>query len=457
MIRFVVNGEDLDLFANQSIAFDVVNPLLTFNTIQGHGTVPFSVPASKKNARIFGWFSNQQIKESQKIFFCEKYIFGSIFETGFINIQFADAAQFQVYFSQNISEIFGDLQKTELNKLPLGSEARPGSFVASANHLTDKYALPTIENPHFYGGSIGFSNKVNDFSASTGPKTPMLFLKWLLEQIQTLTGTTIDGTFLPDADIKRLLFYNTFALDSATTIIYANHLPSITTEMLLLELKKAFNLSVEYNAKKKRLSLNFADNYFNAEPSIDWSDRIDANPNKLPFSNNRLEIIAALDSSDALTKTAHVDFAPYASTGTTEALQIKLAFSSLLTASSGQAQAEQEGITDQTKQGNKTFSPRLLFWNGIQSSIPTASIASGTYRLSPLGLKNSFYVNTENFLKNTYTTERTAYLSPADIVQFDPKQKVHINGVNYFVQKLSLQLGLQKAGRIKAKLLLCKI
>jgi hypothetical protein len=406
----------------------------------------------------------QQIGWRQRTFYAEKYAFGSIIERGYIKVQRADGDKIQVYFTQNLAEIFGINQKTLLSDLDLGFEGLPLSFVANANHLTDKYALPQIQNSAFYGtnNASNYNGIVNEYGSSNyqnSTKVPMLFNRFVLEKLSQVTGLSFFGDFVNDADYQRLLIYNSFSLDQANTIVYSNHLPGLTVEQYFLELKKLFNLVMRFDVKARTLSMNFVDNALVKPCILDWSSKVAPIRNKNPEQTQAIELELGLNSSDALTKIPNPDFDRYRGqirAGAPANYQsVKTAWSSLTTAASGLPTTESAGISPHFNQQTNKFSPQFLFWHGMVAGKPKALNHYGGSRLAFFGNNNlhgKHWQNYEQWRAQTFMCNAEAYLTAADVVTFDPSEKVHINGVNYYVDEMKLQLQNRKSTFVKANL-----
>jgi hypothetical protein len=469
MYEIRIEGRPIDLFADQSVEFSRKSGLFNPNLIEGNGTLPFDVKVTEHNKRLLGYPHLQQIGWRKRSFYAEKHAFGSVIERGFIEVQTANDQKIQCYFTQNLSEIFGQHQNTTLNQLALGSEAMPVSFLASANHLTDKYALPQVQNPVFYGNNSvgGFNGIVNEHNGSAyvgSTKVPMLFNRFLLEKLSQITSLSFLGDFVNDPDYQHLLIHNTHSLDNATTISYANHLPELTIGQYFVELKRLFNLVMKFDVHARTLKMDSVASVFSKPCRLDWSNKVAPIKGKNPENSQALELEFGLNSSDARTKTANPDYDKYRTAilpgQKTNYQTIKTAWSSLTTdAATGLPVFEGPGISPNHNQQINKFTPQFLFWNGIVGGKPTASNNEGNTRLAYFGPNNLYekcWANYEKWKSQTFATSAEAYLSAADVVTFDHSEKVHINGVNYYVDELKLQLKNESSSTVRATLNLYK-
>lgn len=447
-MELLIDGQQV-VMGKQAITLERYNPLLEFETLRGAKILDFVLPYNPTNNGIFGNFGDMQVPFRFKDYFCEQYVDGRLIERGFVSLKSVNESGFKVFYTQNFGELFGDYQDTLLTELPLGIEVIPGTLVANPTVSTAKYCFPRITNAGFYGtngGGIGYSGYVNDHDGTNflaGPKVPFLFVRFLLERISSVTGVTFSGDFLTDAITSRLLIYNVHSLDGLTEIAYANHLPELTLRQFLIELRKVFNLAVWVDVFKKKVTLNFADPVFGQSVSKDWSRKFPELKFKSPEFSNRLELDMLVDTSDGMMKPIPAGFERYATASSNEREQlfkITCAFSGVLE-ESGQLVADQVGRSDQFQQGAVRNAPRLCFWDGLTSGVPTAKNTYSGVSLTPSGIRSAYYTNYERFRQKTYSVTTPATLNALDVAELDMHRRngetvaVHIQGQNYMIGK----------------------
>jgi hypothetical protein len=455
-LQIIIDGKHADLDREMSILLERYNPMLDFDTIQGSSVLDFTLPFSNKNNAIFQNFGNRQVGYTFKEYLCEKKINGKVLERGFIQLNNADNG-FSVFYSQNLGEMFRDYQNVMLNKLPMGSEAVPVSFTAAADLSTDKYCLPVIENSAFYstnGAGISYSGYVNDYDTTTytaGPKVPMLSVHWVLKRIGEICDFKFKGAFMDDVRMQRLIFYNTFSLDGATVIEYANHLPEMTIPDLLKELRKLFNLALFFDVWKRECTIDFVDDHLGKPVVKNWSKKFPPITRKMPLLHNRIELDWALDTGDDLMKDASVNFDKYTSPAENVnqlLFEVKTMFSTL-EMNGDVPHAEQVGISEQFNQKSNKFTPRLLFWHGMEADMPTAKASYSDINLNwngADGLRAKFWSKYEAFRKKTYSVETYASLNAYELSEIDIHRKagetvaVHIQGLNYLIGSQKIML-----------------
>jgi hypothetical protein len=453
MFDIRIDGESADLTPGTRTTLERWNPLLDFESIQGSRVYGFELPDTPTNRRLLGYFYQDQVGYQTRKFRCEKYLHGYLIEQGFVMIHQVDPV-FSLFFTQNLGEIFGDSQNVLLSQLGLGLEPVSATPTAAANHLTDRYCYPTIQNDAFYGnqGVSGFNGLVNEYTSGTYNPTarvPMPFLKWVFAQFSALTGWSFAGQFWQDPDLSRLILYNLFSLDDLVNINSNNHLPALTLPNLLIDLRKLFNLYLEFDIRRNVCTMDFGDDVLASDDVVDWTDKARPNHVKTPELANRLELSYALDSNDGLLKPIPASMDKYTTPetpanagGTLVPIQSRI--STLLTdAGSGLATTQQPGISPNNKDNKNGTTPKLLFWNGVVGGKPQATNAQGNRSLlwhGPNNLVDSGYRRFEAFKGDTFQLTKLLYLSPADLALFSFRKKVHISGVNYVVGALKSQL-----------------
>lgn len=457
-LQIRINGQAVELTPNTSASLELLNPYLVYDDIlSSKGTIP-ALPATKRNRIILGFPDVLQAEGVGMRYTCEQYHNGQLLQAG-VAILTEAAETFALTVVQPLGELFGDLQQKTLPELPFSAIALPAVLTPVVQQFgRDVLAFPTILNPDFYttnGAGISYSGKVNDYVdgayTTSGPLTPLPYLKEVLLQISELTGVKFTGHFLSNADLNQLLIYNTRALDGRTSVDLRQHLPEMTIPELLLELRKLFNLAMTVDTVNKAIKLDFTDYYHKRATTIDWSRKALSGHKKRPETARRLQLGSTADSGDALQKDKPAILADYltpvleSDTGTSPLIS---RFSTLLIdPATGLATTSQPGITAQFGQLGNTFGPRLLFNNGIVNGKPTATAKRGAYSLywtGADGLAAMFWKLTEASRKNRFYVERQLDINEIDLATLDFSQKVHINGVDYFLASLALNLPIKE-------------
>ncbi|GAB3892473.1 hypothetical protein GCM10028803_05330 [Larkinella knui] len=453
MFDIRIEGYSVDLNPASQITLEKYNPILDFATVQGARVNTFTLPDTPLNRRVLGYFYDPQAGYTNRRYFCEKYVDSQVIESGYVKIQESAEAGTTLFFTQNLGEIFGDLQGLALSEIPFASLALPGAPMAAANHLADAYCFPSIENPGFYGNQA-FTGVMNSYNSGTSSyaaeaRVPHFFLRWVLAQFGLKTGWRFQGVFLDDPDLARLILANLYSLDGASAIFPANHLPDLTGGGLLIELRKLFNLYLDFDVRRKVADIGFVDDILAAPCLLDWTSKADPGHTKTPETVNRLELGYELDSNDALMKPIPPSMDKYITPETVaneggSVLPIRSRLSTYLkNPVSGLAMTSQPGISPNNKDSQNKGNPKILFWNGIVSGKPRATHTCGTRSLIWNGsnnLVNAGYGRFEAFKESTFRVNKVVNLTPADLATFSFRNKVHIKGVNYLVGSMKVAL-----------------
>ena len=472
MIEIRIEGYAVDLTPDFSLVLERFNPLLEFNTFPGNRVYGFTLPITPRNRRILGYFEQPQMGYTNRKFRCEKFVDGLLVERGFVKFQDAKTHEYNLYFSQNLNEAFGDLQQIPLSQIDQGSQAVPSSFSATANPLTDPFCLPVIENVGFYGnqGVSGFGGRMNSYDTGTltyqpNARVPQFFLRWVLQQYGLRTGWTFTGDFMNHPDLQRLLLYNLYSLDGATMIRFQNHLPELTMPQLLVSLRQLFNLFVEFDVPRKRCTISFGETVLAGGLVVDWTQKVASDFLKQPDLQSRLELSYDIDANDALMKPIPAVHDKYTTPETSSSeggslTPIRSRLSTLPTNPvSGRAMTSQPGTSIHNKDNTNLPIPKMLFWNGLVAGEPRATCTQGGYSLTWHGANNlcdTSFQRFEQFKRDTFLLKKNVFLTPADLARFSFQQRVHIQGVHYLVGSLKMKLG-SKGGVIPGEVDLWRV
>ena len=466
-IDILIDGTPLDLFPGTNFTLERFNPVFDFGTVQGSKVYRFTVPFSPTNNRIFQYAADPQSIGDPQNYYTEKIADGDTIERGFTYLEKVSASGYEISFSSNLGDFFGDYQDVPLNLIPFGSEVLPVNHAAiPAEKWVDGkllYALPTVINSQFYGTNAveGFEGKANQYQPGTGykagsPKTPMFSLHWVLRKLGELCNFRVQGEFMDDPAAQRLLLYNTFSLDGQTLLDYRNHLPSdLTVRTLFLALKlPPFGVTSFFDVQRRVITMHYTESRLAIPTLLDVTER--TIPLLLPGNilDRRIELDWELDTDDGLMKTVPPEFEKYTSQVYHDEtlFTLKGKFSTLkMDPSTGLPITEQNGITSLTGQMEKKFKSRLLYWHGLIAGIPTAKNEYGTTRLSFHGsnnLRDKFWKRYENFRGSTFPVSPSVQLNSSELARLDfhrhggSEMAVHIRGVDYFVQAIKANLPL---------------
>lgn len=452
-----INGEPVDLPPAAAIKLDYQSPFWLYDSIPGSQDNLPAFPPTERNKRIFNYFHEPQSGAKIREYECQQFYGGELMKEGYFLLTEADAVGgYKGVFSDRLGEFFGDYQKVLLSELDLGtlplSEPTTGE-VFDGGQLA--YVLPTILNADFYGGNnpAGFEGRVNEYKnggyVSTSPRVPMFMVRFILNKLAQLTGTTLEGEFFSHPSWSKLVLYNARATDTASGVLIAGHLPELTVETFFLELRKLPNLAFVFDSVRKRLRIDFWEDKLGLPVELDWSYKAVKAESKTAERNARLQLAFELDSNDALQKDKPDAVADYFSPllpddGRNGLAKLSCKFSTLLVdEATGLAATRQKGNTSQYGQGSEKTSPRLLFWHGLQEGRPRALPWHGSVSLywhGQNGLAAKSWRKTETIRQSWFYLKKDFVLSESDLATLDFSRKIHVDGMNYFLVSLSVSL-----------------
>ncbi|GAB3790186.1 hypothetical protein GCM10028818_59940 [Spirosoma horti] len=468
-LQIRMSGEAMDLALDSRAELELVSPHLVYEDILSNkATIP-NLPTTARNRAVLGYPDLLQTDVVSYRFNCEKYYNGQLLQSG-IAVLTEAGSDYSFTVVQALGEFFGDYQNKPLSEIEFEAIALPATLtpIVKKGEL-NAVCFPTIVNPNFYstnGASIGYAGKMNDYSANpsgngaytnNGPRVPMPFVDYVLAQIAALTGTTLDGEYFDKPELRKLILFNTRALDGASAVTLSRHLPELTLAQFLLEFRKLLNLSFTIRPAEKRLTIGFTSKILSKAAVKDWSDKAVKLFKKQPETARRMQLGSELDSGDALVKDKPLELEDYLTPELAEPTGIaplKSKFSTLLMDSElDTAKCQQTGITEQFGQLTNKFSPRVLFFieNELVNSIPTASSSLNDLSLywnGVNGLAATFWSVNEALRQQWFYVTRDINLNEFDLATLDFAEKVHINGVNYLVVKVLVSIPINKPAQV---------
>lgn len=321
MIQIELEGIGyLDTFPEMAIQFELLSPLFK-NAIEEQGySYPIDLPLSDNNAQKLGFVNLADSLQKFEAYPCNVYFDGVLLVQGNLNI-----SNITTKISAYILEYQFDatVLDSPLREIDLGGDRAligtgPGQydymwevandsisytsdewdFVFTPVHDEDFYKDNTDANtgldaPHTYSKVVNLwdyklqsfwqppsgSVIINDgvmanYTSPIIPPTASTFVPYpyvisILKFIAKKVGYTLNGEFIRDDGAKRLVVYNTYALDfledistftrntcNNPIINLKNHVPDISIKEFLNGLAQLFNLSITFDSRKKELRID---------------------------------------------------------------------------------------------------------------------------------------------------------------------------------------------------------
>lgn len=446
-----IEGISADLSAGMQFDLELLNSLFNIESPEGSRALGITLPFTPHNNDLFGFIHHPQSATTKRNYQTDIYVSTNLVDSGYTYLKDAKT-NYPLDFTSNLAEFFGAYQRRLLTDIDLGTVLIPSNLsdtLATPWQIDNGCVFPPISNTAYYEKNIPgtFDGIVNKYSAgayvSTSPKTPMFFVKHVLERVGTLAGVTYTGEFWNDANTAKLLLYNTREATVNTTIERRTYMPEMTIAQLIMGLRKTFNLYLRFDIYRKTLRMDYAKSVYASTCDIDWSPRAPKIRGGSPVTVPGLELAWSLDTNDQLYKDAFFD--PYATTiseGTR--LRVQSPFRTLKMVS-GLPTTQQFGIT--ANQLDKKCQQGLLSWQGLVSSVPTADNTFGTATLKWSGTGNlyeTYWKSEETFRQNGYRIEERVGLNAAQLAKISARLRgedsgyplVHMNGTNYLIERI---------------------
>jgi len=380
------------------------------------------------------------------------------------------------------------LQQLTLQSIGSWAEGQVGNATA---------VFPMVHNPDFYpaenkqwNGYVNYYQEghylANDVNSRTKYSlVPMPLLSAVLDAIFARIGFVASGAFLEDAQLRKLIFYSVVALDKQPegypgealntfdpVLTYARHLPELTVEEFLNQLRATFGLDYEIDLASRRITITYLRDILAGVTLEDWSpfavdeytrDQEDLKGVSYGFA---LDATDELTKADATTKLLPEQYRPHLVRDGKEKREAKISsVRTELVAPYTLPQARQKGVSPLFKgQGNK-FAARLLFWHGLQpdangNPYPKASNVSpdGSVALrwgGATGLYARYWQPWQEFLDSTRKLEMAFTFSINQVKNLRLREKKHVHGQNYLVERVQVSYPLRDDAPAKAILWQC--
>jgi hypothetical protein len=231
-----IAGQTVDVSPDTAINLVRKSPVFQRDEIIGDYAEEINLPFTLQNDKILGYFRHPQSATAIQRMYCEQYVNTNMLTRGYV-LPMEAIDNYRLAYTSGLADAFGNIRTKSLRSIDFGSIALPTNY---NNTLTNTYqnggfVFPCIWSPEFYQNPPeGFNGKINDYNNGyTRPKVPMFFVRYILEQIASLTGFVFS---FDTPEINNWIIYNTQSLDSLGTILPQNHLPDLTVGQFLLGL-----------------------------------------------------------------------------------------------------------------------------------------------------------------------------------------------------------------------------
>jgi hypothetical protein len=454
MIGFRIDGEELDLNASTSVQVEYYSGLFEIERIPGMLTFPVTLPWSKKNKRLLGFPGNLSVRRYRREpFDCQMYL-GNLWRIGKLYILGTSDKGISVNFQSDIGDLGDGFKNDSLHDLDLGSV--PLSMAVQAVYPESTYALFPVYNPVFYDNDEAFATYAGylnyyDTSFKTlstqHPCTPFPYLVHIMRQVMAHYGYRITGQWLEEEETRRLVIYNTYALDAPeqATVEHRLHVPDIKVNEFMKAIRAAFGLGYLFNTATKTMEVVRLNDVVQITGYVDWQARALQVKGWKPNDTDGFRLELTPDSSDELNKV----------TPPAAVLQLGKG-KDLISAKLGTLHMRQEGsrLLPQARQegssgryaGSDGFSLSLLSYRGLEGGYPLGSSQQLAWTGAE-GLYEQCHRHWLDFLGETESIETEINLNITDLRTLRPERKVLVRDghtpLKAFWTKISVTISLQ--------------
>ena len=307
-LNIKVNGSYLELPPEFALGIDLINPLTAEGVNISLFNYPATIPNSPANARAFGYPGTVELAATVNVFeshTAELELDGTLILRGNITISQATEKEISIYFRDQLGTLKDNIENKTLRDLEF-EEINLLDYSADIVEAADLIANGTDDNrplcfPPFYielhdTFSAIVANDfdpINNTHEGQGETTfiPCSYVKHVLAQIFTDEGFSVTSDFFTDAQWKRLFIHNTRSLMHGGTgnppanypIRYIfpdliemqvhpeKHLPQLKLVAFLSELKRLFNLAIDFNRLLPQAEMISWKEIESADEREDWT------------------------------------------------------------------------------------------------------------------------------------------------------------------------------------------
>jgi len=245
MIRIIVENKELTLNPDTVIKYSLVFPSPEADSMPSSVVQWFNVPANPLNDSILNFSRFIEVSNKIKVYENVIIFFGVVSQKGKMILKTTSNDSFKVSFTFNILPIgYRDKMLNNLSyaNYSIGIDGDTATIIANAeahsqmSYPATDFVFPPIYNPDFYDNDINsrFDDYANRYRAgfvtnfesagyiyNKNALIPNFYLLSILETVLQNGNLQSQGTFFNDANIKKLLVFNNFALDYISFDEYA--------------------------------------------------------------------------------------------------------------------------------------------------------------------------------------------------------------------------------------------
>jgi hypothetical protein len=479
MIAIQVGTDYLDLMPSTNVNFKLNSSFFEQNeeAVSSY-SLPFTVPRTPQNERIFKYISLAEIQDNQALFDCQVFLYNMPYKKGTIEVLSWDEQTYKitifVELSQFLLKMEGSLKTLDLGTVNLINPFFMQDYIQNSlvHTWSDACVFPEMVANEFIEG-FGYDGYINDYDEANseyhdflvGPYlfVPFLFVRYVLEKIQLFCNCIIEGDFMDNIELQKILIVNNYTINEwiespggftlSTQIDFINHVPDISIRKFLALLADILNYSIDYDEVENKIIFVKKYSVFQVGNYVDYSKQFitykegetvnTQEKYKIKFFDDVFQEHPVYNNGEKVEKielgasTLQTYFVPDRVTSKLDSIAASRQFSETATFSSSSPTAEN--------------TLRFVFWQGLQPNVNGSApqsthytpVTSPTIILDPLELYNNQFIK---FIKAKETTKKyTArfLFSVTDILNFNINKPIRVNSVTFIPTEASINTTLQ--------------
>jgi hypothetical protein len=469
MFAIKVGDEFLDLAPNGSLTLEQNSPFFSNDTIPGAYSFPTPAINSKTNQRKLGFpsiISNQS--NLNNIIEAQLFIDKILYKTGVIRNIKPTKDGYSFTFGTDAGDFQSRITGVSMQSIDLGTD--------TLNLVTTNtnYALFPVSNVGFWGdknslfeGYVNYYNVGGTFAtySDLNVVTPFPYLVYILRKTFHVFGYEVEGAFLEDALINKLVIYNNYALNS-TSIAFNNHVPDMTVGEFIIAIKNMFGLGFVFNPTGKKVKIISYNEVLANQSYKDFTRKADPLYQIDPNESNGFKLVQEMDSLDEALKSESDSWITYKIGNGADEKTTKVSTTlcqqvddSIYPARSWTVPVvNQKGTSSLHELGTNKFTFRLLFYNGMQPDSASNLYPQGAHTISGRslrwsgtnGLYNIDFKDWLDFLAETKPVSWNIRFNIVDLLTNQMEEKKMIDYNKFLLSKITTQIS-QKDGMKPSK------
>lgn len=476
MINIQVGDEYIDIDERASFSLSAFSPFFTRDSIPGSKIYNVSAKITPRNQRIFG-FSEQLNNTARgkeyadvKVFF-----FGLLWKVGTFKLRDVNNA-----YNFSFHTDSGDIQLKIKNRKMPGADLgiMPMALNTTEIYPTANHVFFPVKNPEFYGdANPNFNGIINDYNQASGipfnneddsvtnefGMVPFPFLLHLLDSLfKSLGYYGIDGDWVNDDNIKRVVVYNNVDVEHlsvhAGSVTYNKHVPDVGIGSFLIDVAIFFGVVPKINPVTKKVTMVTIKDWLTSTQYTDISSKVGRGFKLEPNDSDGFKFEMTPDDSDPLFD-SDPDWKSLQFGNGSEEIKTEAGIMEMITEIRASTGGEwtipysmQPGVSETYGLSvDNRSSLRFMIFNGLVNDslgnpYPQGHILRPGFSLrwdGEDGIVNRCYSEYMDWKSYTELVERTVDFSISELLKFDFEGKVMADDMKWIISEYSGSVNFQ--------------